>query len=453
MVLDDDSLKFVFIATYFDASDDALDLLPNSVKQYLTDPHDDDHLKYLDYLSGMRLHGMIGEASPDLFKFVKPQFRFECVRDQDLDIIRHNNDVYLRKNTSIYATNLFVHDPVQQKWLMKIMRDLLRDRMKGVVVAKDYVVYDGCIGYIFAAPYLDWCGARVCVSAAEGVDRTMLRLYLIGHEMSQAFTDHNVAAPPDGTLKNYYKGTPLILNHNYVITTKDLVTNNMNRIFESINQELNTKSGFVRFIQRDYIFDAENFPLDLLEELQNHYVSTTALYKVISSFHSGEPGGRVHEIVVDRYAANRYRKLLIFANESNVYPSLPSSHYLFIPDEYYQIRHTLNAAYAPKLGIVILATHVFFGATKVINFDPAKDLYAFVKTKFNVGDSSRNYYKIGGSYYLEESQFDENGIPVFLVVRLDENLLVRDNLSSHTLEDLNNNWVKNTILNLFVHPL
>ncbi|AJK91673.1 49k [Spodoptera frugiperda granulovirus] len=453
MVLDEDSLKFVFIATYFDASDDVLDNLPDNVKQHLASPTDEDRVRYLNYLSGMRLHGMVGEASPTVFKYVKPQFKFECLRDQDLDIIRHNNDVYLRKNTAVYATNLFVRDPVRQKWLMKVVRDALGERLRGVVVTDNYMVHDGCVGYMFAGAYLDWCGARVCSSGALGVDRTMLRLYLIGDEVLKVFADNDIPCPADGVLKNYYKGTPLITNHNYTITTKKMVTHNMNRVFESIHQELHSKSAFVRFIQRDYIFDAANFPVDLLEELAEHYVSTTALYKIVHRFHSGEPASVAHEVVVDRYGVDLYCKSLVFANETNVYPSMPSAHYLFIPDDYYQIRHTLNAAYAPKLGLVLLASHVFFGATKVLNFDPAKDLGTFVKTKHRLTNDPGSYFKIGGDYYLEETQINETGVPVFLVVRLDKNLLVRDNLSSHTLENLNNNWVKNTILNLFVHPL
>ncbi|AQQ80280.1 P49 [Betabaculovirus altermyunipunctae] len=451
MVLNEDSFKFVFIATYFDASNDVLEGLPDDVKQYLSSPTDEDMVRYVDYLSGMRLQGLVGDATADVFKYVKPQFRFQCLRDQELDIVRHSNDVYLRKNTAVYATNLFVHDPVQQKWLMKIVRDVMGERLRGVVVDKNHVVHDGCVGYVFAGPYLDWCGLRVCSSGADGVDRTMLRLYLIGDEMSKVFTDQNISAPSGGVLKNFYKGTPLITNHNYTITTKTLVTNNMNRVFDAVQQELNTKSAYVRFIQRDYIFDADNFDTELLEELVAHYVSTTSLYKIVHRFHKTDVASVAHEVVLDRYAPHKYRKALVYVNEANVYPSMPSAHYLFIPDDYYQIRHTLNAAYAPKLGLLLLANQVFFGATKVLNFDPAKDLTMFVKTKRAV--DAGNYYRIGGDYYLEESQINENGVPVFIVVRLDKNLLVRDNLSSHTLEDLNNNWVKNTILNLFVHPI
>lgn len=452
MVLDEDSFKFVFIATYFDPSADVLNNLPDNVKQHLTSPTDEDLLRYTEYLNGMGIHGLIGDTNTvNLLKYVKPQFHFECVRDQDLDIVKHETELYLRKHTSVYATNLFVRDPVKQKWLLTIMVNVMKNQQRKLVVGENYMVYDGCVGYVFAGPYVDWCGTRVCVSDALGTNSTMLRLYLIGHEFLKVFTEQNIEPPPDGTLKNYHKGTPLITNHNYVITTKDLHTNNMNKVFDFIKQELNDKNELVKFIQRDYIFDADHFPLDLLDELQQHYVSTTALYKIINRFHRAEPGERAHEVVVDRYAADRYRKCLLFASENNVYPAVAHAQYMFIPDDYYQIRHTLNAAYAPRFGIVVLASHVFFGATKVINFDPTKDLEAFVKTKYEVG--SHVYYRIGGNYYLEESQMDENGVPVYFVVRLDKNLLVRDNLSSHTLEDLNNNWVKNTIANLFVHPL
>lgn len=453
MVLDEDSLKFVFIATYFDPSPDVLNNLPENVKQHLNAPTDEDLLRYLQYLSGMGLHGFIGDTnSVDLFKYVKPQFHFECVRDQDLDIVRHTNDFYLRKHTSVYATNLFVRDPVKQKWLLKIMVDVMNVHEHAAALGNNYMVYDGCVGYVFAKPYLDWSGTRVCASDVERTNTTMYRLYLVGQELLKIFTDKNIQPPSDGQLINYHKGTPLVTNHNYVITTKDLHTSNMNKVFEFIQHELNNRNEVVKFIQRDYIFDAEHFPMDLLDELQQHYVSTTSLYKIINRFHRAEPGEKAHEIVVDRYAVDRYRKCLVFASENNVYPALAHAQYIFVPDNYYQIRHTLNAAYAPRFGIVILASHVFFGATKVINFDPAKDLTAFVKTKYEVG-ASHKYYKIGGNYYLEESQMDENGAPVYFVVRLDKNLLVRDNLSSHTLEDLNNNWVKNTIANLFVHPL
>ncbi|AKR17486.1 P49 [Mocis latipes granulovirus] len=450
MVLNEDNLKFVFIATYFDASNDVLANLPEIVKDHLKTPNDEDQTRYLEYLNEMGLHGLIGDTCLDILKYVKPQFRFECTRDADLDIIKHTNNIYLRKNTSVYATNLFVRDPANQPWLMKIMVDFVKVKQSGMVVEDNYMVHDGCVGYVFASPYVDWCGAKVCASEAEGTNNSMVRLYLIGQEIGKYFTEKNIEPPPDGQLKNYYKGTPLVTNHNYIITTKDLHSDNMNRVFEFIEQELNGTSSTVKFIQRDYIFDADRFPIDLLDELQKRYVSTTSLYKIIQRMHNAEPGERAHEVVVDRYAANKYRKCLVFANETNVYPAVPHAHYIFIPDNYYQIRHTLNAAYAPTFGIVVLATHVFFGATKVINFDPTRDLEAFVKTKYKANPSSV-YYNIGGNYYLEESQLNENGVPVYFIVRLDKNLLVRDNSSSHTLEDLNNNWVKNTITNLFVH--
>nr|ACV04870.1 p49 [Spodoptera litura granulovirus] len=449
-----EAMKYIFILSYFDTDEPfEFNALPE-VQTFFENPIDEHYQAYLDYLIEMKLHGVLGDkVGADMFKYIKPQFRFECKREPELDIIKYDDrDFFIRKNTNVFVTNLFVNNPSDHKlWLGKILKSALTN-LDGVVISERSMIVNGTDGYVFAAPYMDWQGVRVCSYR----EHSSYRLYILGTVVCSYFTDNNIGLQEtgnNGVLKNYHKGTPLVRNDMRVITNKDLVSNNLNTILQAIKEEFKSNNRFIKFIQRDYIFDADNFPADLLEELQVNYISPTSVYKKIYNFDSGEPAGVGHTLVIDRYGANKYRKLLIAEDVigDEATNTTSDSRYIMIPDSMVQIRHTLNAAYKPQVGIMILANRIWFGATIVVDFVPKRDLKTFVKTKKIIHDEDV-YYHIGGEYYLQELEFTENGVPVFVVVRIENNLLVRDNLrDSRKLKDLNNNWVKNTILNLFLH--
>lgn len=136
--------------------------------------------------------------------------------------------------------------------------------------------------------------------------------------MAKHFIDNNIAFinENDYVLKNFHKGLPLFKNNYRIINSKKFVTNKPNVMFDEIRTELNTKTAYIRFIQRDYIYDAD-FPDDLLEIL-NDYMTDTAIYKFVRRFKTNTNEqinyNPYNEIVIDRYAVNKYRKLNIKLN-------------------------------------------------------------------------------------------------------------------------------------------
>ncbi|AAS82726.1 ORF12 [Agrotis segetum granulovirus] len=444
--MDSELLKHVFIATYFDL--DQRDHLNSDVRRFLNEPSEEDVISYLDYLDRMQLKNIVVDKSADLFKYIKPQFKYVCEREYDLDIVKYNySGVFLRKGAVVYATNLFVVDPSDtiSFFITKFGIE------KGYTsIEEKHVVCNGTDGVFFGRAYLDWLGLKVC-SGNKYREDEHYRLYIIGEHMAQQFIQNNIGALEGSELRNFYKGTPLTYTKNAanIINQKSFVTDNMDVVFDNFAEEFDQNVDYIKFVQRDYIYDASNFPTDLLEELQQHYVSLTSVYKIINRFQKSSIPMVGKELVVDRYAVTKYKKMI--TTPDFVLPGRENNMHIFIPRDFIQLRHTLNAAFVPELGIVILAEHVFFGANRVLDFDPRRgDLYVFVKRKTTI-DKDEVYYHIGGEFYLEETQFASNQIPVFVLVRIDNDLLVRDNLrTSRKLKDLNYNWVDNTILNLFV---
>lgn len=447
--MEPDVCKHVFIASYFDL--DSRDHLPERAKQFLREPRDEDIKSYLDYLSTLRLRNAVMDSSPDVFKYVKPQFKFVCDREYDLDVVKYSfNGVLLRKGAAVYATNLFVADPSEAMALfVNKFGDGGYAAQGEASVGEKYIVWNGTEGMMFSRAYLDWRGLKVCNGTKYREDDDY-RLYILGETMAQKFIENNVSNATGGVLKNFHKGTPLTHTDNgaHIITQKSFVTDNVDVVFDNFAEEFEHRVDYIKFVQRDYVYDALNFPDDLLEELQKHYVSQTSVYKIVNRFHKSSIPNVGQELVVDRYAVNKYRKMIVTPEFE--LPRRENRLHIFIPRDFLQLRHTLNAAYVPELGIVILAEHVFFGASRVLDFDPKRDLYVFVKSKTQIA-RDEVYYHIGGEFYLEETRFAANHLPVFVLVRIDNDLLVRDNLrTSRKLRDLKYNWVDNTILNLFV---
>lgn len=448
--MDPELMKHVFIASYFDL--DTREHLPDVVKKFLLAPEEDHIKQYLDYLAALKLRNVVIDNSADVFRFVKPQFKFVCEREYDLDLVKFNyGGVFLRKGAVVYATNLFVPDPGRAIALFLNVVNSTGFVAEGgeASLGDKHIVWNGTDGILFARAYTDWQGLKVC-KGTKFKDDEDYRMYIIGETLAQKFVEKNIAHNDVGVLKNYYKGTPLKYTDNLanVINQKGFITNNVDVVFENFAEEFEQRVDYIKFVQRDYIYDADDFNDDLLEELQKHYVSLTSVYKIINRFHKSSIPNVGHELVVDRYATNKYKKMIVTGKFE--LPRREDKLHIFIPKDFLQLRHTLNAAYVPDLGIVILAEHAFFGASRVLNFNPKTDLYVFVKSKNKI-EKNEMYYHIGGDYYLEETMFAANNVPVFVIVRIDKDLLVRDNLrTSRNLRDLKHNWVNNTILNLFV---
>lgn len=152
----------------------------------------------------------------------------------------------------------------------------------------------GSAGFLFDDAYVDWNGVRMC--AAPRLDNNMhpFRLYLLGEDMAKHFVDNNILPPHPSNaktrkinnsmfmLKNFYKGLPLFKSKYTVVNSTKIVTRKPNDIFNEIDKELNGNCPFIKFIQRDYIFDAQ-FPPDLLD-LLNEYMTKSSIMKIITKF-------------------------------------------------------------------------------------------------------------------------------------------------------------------------
>ncbi|AKN80772.1 P49 [Diatraea saccharalis granulovirus] len=453
----DDNLHLAFIHMYFDVDERST---INEITNYIN--NENNYIKILNYLNEIELKFIVGDATTDTFKYVMPQFKFVCERDYTLEILKFDfGGVFLKKGAVVFATNLFVADPaVAMEHLIKQVPQLTSvthyvNRTIKTDVGEKFYLWNGTDGIVFTRPYLDWMGLKVC-NGTPYTENNKYRLYIVGDELAKVFIETKISAEgniPYSELKNYHKGTPLRYarnNPDQVINYKTFTTNNFDVVFDAFEEEFSTHQvNTIHFIQRDYIFDAKNFPLSLLNELQKCWVSNTSVYKIINKF--SKRGITENEIVIDRYGANKYKKMVVGANYSFPVNKSSDLDHLFIPNDMFQLRHTLNAAVVPKLGLVILATHVFFGARLVLDFNPKNDLNTFVKTKIKIKEDDI-FYHVGGSYFLEETTFLTNDVPVFIVVRINDDLIVRHNLKrvSRKLSDLKHNWVLNTILNLFV---
>ncbi|AAK70682.1 ORF15 P49 [Cydia pomonella granulovirus] len=447
--VDDTMLPRAFIHMYFE-----VDTVDVDVDNFIR--NEQNYESILNYLSGIQLKYMVGDATADTFKYVMPQFRYVCDRDYHLQIVKFDaGKVYLKKGSVVYATNLFVQNPsAAMDYLLRVpaVGEYFLNRTESAAVGGKFYMWNGEEGVVVARPYLDWMGMKIC-NGAPHTENKWYRVYLLGETVAKLFIEGKFDGTqiPDAVLKNYHKGTPLVRavnNERHVISEKVFTTNNYDVVFDAFEQEFKTKIRNIHFVQRDYIYDA-TFPEDLAELLQKQYISPTSIYKKVNRFVVNNLYDLTNKLVIDRYTVNKFRKMLV--NDNYALPTQALENYIFAPNHIFQVRHTLNAAFVPKLGLVILAQHMFFGARRVLNFEPNEDLATFIKTKVEVHDDDV-FYHVGGSYFLEETSFVSNGAPIYIVVRVDDNLIVRHNLirSSRKLRDLKNNWVYNTILSLFV---
>ncbi|AAG27312.1 PxORF14 peptide [Plutella xylostella granulovirus] len=445
MAITQDMLKYIFINSYFRITDDE-PVLPRPVTQFLRGDYTDDDIRlYINYLADMNIKNILLDYSVDTFKYIMPQFRFVCDRDYNVDIVKHDyGKIFIRKNTPVFATNYFFDLP--ENFDIGIFSEYFVNKTEQVAVSNKHMISNGDSGVVFGPPYYDWSGLKVCKSnnlKALVRDEDFYRLYLIGEEMANYVMTKKIV-PTAGKLRNYYKGTPLSVTRNreYIINSQSINTNSTNVLFSEFRKEFKNNVNSVTFIQRDYVYDATNFEPDLLEILQTDYVSNSSVVKSIRAFENYNVPNASHRLVIDRYGVHKYKKMLV--GTKYVMPKTePLVRFMLIPEDFLQIRHTLNAAYVPPLGLVIMAEFAFFGADKVVDFDPKRDLGVFVKLKdLKPGDV---LYHIGGEYYLEETKFAINMIPMYIIVRSTSNVKGVKKLSQ-----LKNGWVKNTLLNLFV---
>ncbi|AGR56762.1 p49 [Hemileuca sp. nucleopolyhedrovirus] len=455
--------KYLFLATYFQLTDYehiSVEAKP-FIGQYLKNNFDklDENvlIRYLSYMESMKVRNLVADRNVDMFKYIKPQFKFTCSKN-NLDILRFDDKVYIQYETPIYATNMFVADPSKFRVLMYKEFSQVFNERHFVNNSDTYCLINGTVGYVFEDAYLDWCGVRMCSASNKTVNESKrpFRLYLVGDVMARHFTENNIIFEntDDFKLKNFHKGLPLFRNNYRVINSKKFVTKKPNKVFDEIRTELNTHSAYVKLIQRDYIYDAE-FNDDLLE-LLNDYMTETALYKFITKFNENDNMLQqqqtqrynvYNEIVVDRYAANRYRKLNIKIDAITRFPSLRGdqpSHIMIHPDMI-QIKGTLNAFYVPKIRIfVILANNSLFGSTEMLEFSP--DLIQYThnsppkrlqKDTFIVNKTQK--------LYLTKFIFADT-VPAYLLIRGDYES------SFKSLNELKNTWVQNTLLKILITP-
>ncbi|BAC67275.1 hypothetical protein AhnVgp024 [Adoxophyes honmai nucleopolyhedrovirus] len=453
--LDERQFKYLFLASYFELHD--FDYIKSDAQLFINDYLNNNFdalceetlIAYLNYLHGMNLKFLTADRNIENFKYIKPQFRFESCRN-NVDILEFDNKVYIQPNTAIYATNFFVKYPKDFRLnLYKEFSKVFNER-NFVTNGETYCIMNGDNGYIFEEPYMDWSGVRMCTVSKIGNAEFPYRLYLIGEEMAKHFSEFNImfeAPLRSAILKNFHKGLPLFRTNYRLINSKKFETDQPNKIFNEMAVELE-RTAYLKFIQRDYIYDA-NFPDDLLE-LLNEYMTKTAIYKFVTKFI--EPNERstnyYSEIVIDRYAINKYRKLSIKIEPNTLFPSLrindPS--YIFVRPDIIQIKGTLNAFYVPKEKLfAILANNSLIGSTELLHFDinlipyrqsapPRRlELETFVVDKRQ-------------KLYLTKFIFG-NIVPAYLLIRGDYES------SFKSLDYLKNPWVENTLLKLLNVPI
>jgi hypothetical protein len=457
-----DQFKYLFLSSYFDLKD--LSYVPAEAKAFIVNYLDcnfrvlDDATlqNYTNYLKSIHLQHVIGGLlTPDVYKFIKPQFHFVCNRST-VDILEFDSRMYIKPGTHVYATNFFINDPRKTTFIYKEFTKVYKNRLfantnnHGCVLA-------GAAGFVFEDAYVDWNGVRMCAAPRLNNSRHPFRLYLLGEEMAAHFMTNNIL-PPHPTdakrinnsmfmLKNFYKGLQLYRLQYQVINSMKFTTRKPNKVFDEIDKELNSNSPFVKLIQRDYIYDAQ-FPADLLEVL-NEYMTKSSIMKFITKFAIEEHAAAndmLREIVFDRYSIDCYRKLYIKMELNNVFPSMydNESAYLFINKDLMQLTGTLNAFYAPKLRILsILSVNRLFGATETLNYHPNLLVYRQSAPPVRL---TGDVYAVDKSkkIFLVKHTFS-NTVPAYLLIRGDYE-------SASELKSLRelNPWVQNTLLELLI---
>ncbi|QWO71541.1 p49 [Orgyia pseudotsugata single capsid nuclopolyhedrovirus] len=454
--------KNLFVASYFHMADDHYitnmsHMYASFVRNYLMNNFDvldsNTLLKYLDYLNEIKLRNIVVDRSVAMFKFVKPQFKFVC-QHNSLNILKFDDKVYVKPGVPIYATNLFVQEPNLFRLIMYREFSKVYNERNFVSNSETHCLLDGSDGYVFESAYLDWCGVRMCheVKTDYVTPSHPYRLYLVGEAMAKHFIDNHIRFTNIGrnnyVLRNFYKGSPLFKMNLKIGNSKKFVTRKPNKLFEELRTELDTHSTHIKFIQRDYIYDAD-FPDDLLDVLDN-YMTETSVYKFITKFN--EPGelnerGAHNEIVVDRYAVNRYCKLYVRINVGDKFPSLryndPS--YIMVRPDTVQIKGTLNAFYVSKIrSLAILANNSLFGSTELLEFTPALIPYAHNSPPKRLQSDTYVVDKTQ-KLYLTKIVFGDT-VPAYLLIRGDYES------SFKSLNELKNTWVLNTLIKLLITP-
>ncbi|AAK85688.1 hypothetical protein [Epiphyas postvittana nucleopolyhedrovirus] len=463
ITLAQDQFKYLFLGSYFDLKD--LNYVPAEAKAFITNYVDcnfrvlDDVTlqNYINYLKSIQLRHMVsGLLTPDVYKFIKPQFSFVCNRSA-VDILEFDSRMFIKSGTPVYATNFFTSNPRKMtsfiySEFVKVYKNRLfaNTNSHGCVLA-------GAAGFLFEDAYVDWSGVRMCAAPRLDNNRHPHRLYLLGDEMAAHFVNNNILPPhPNNAsrlnnsmfmLKNFYKGLPLYRLQYQVVNSMKFTTRKPNIVFDEINKELNGNSPFVKLIQRDYIYDAQ-FPTDLLEVL-NEYMTKSSIMKFITKFAIEDHASNndtLREIVFDRYSVDCYRKLFIKMELTNVFPAMydNESAYLFISKELLQLSGTVNAFYAPKLRILsILSVNRLFGATETLDYHPNLLMYR----------QSSPPVRLAGDVYVVDKNKKiflvkhtfSNTVPAYLLIRGDYESV--SELKS--LRDLNP-WVQNTLLQLLI---
>ncbi|ACI28861.1 P49 [Agrotis ipsilon multiple nucleopolyhedrovirus] len=450
--LEQKHLKHLFLSTYFHLrnhdyiASEARPFIGEYIRNNFDAIEDETLLKYINYLSGMNLKHLVADRDPNMFKYIKPQFKYICMRD-NVDIIEFDKRVYIQPNTPVYATNFFVNDP--QPFLLLLYSEFMKVFNDRFFVSTDNLstLIEGKEGFLFDNAYVDWSGVQMCASPKVDAPDYPYRLYLVGEPMAQHFLRQNLNMPvnTDFVIRNFYKGLPLVRNNFRIINSKHFTTNKPNKVFEEINLELNNSANYIKFIQRDYIYDAK-FPDDLLE-LLNDYMTQTSNYKFIMKFgeHNVKLASGYNEIVVDRYAVNKYRKLNIKTEANSVLPTLRANEtsYIFVLPDIIQIKGTLNAFYVPANQLfIILASNSLFGSTELLYFD-----YRLIPYRqFSVPHVlTKDTFIIDAKHkiYLTKHIFGTS-VPAYLIIRGDY-----ESSQFKTLDHLKNPWVKNTLLKLF----
>ncbi|ABY65738.1 early 49 kDa protein [Orgyia leucostigma nucleopolyhedrovirus] len=454
--------KDLFVASYFHMTDDYFLMnmshsYASFVRNYLLNNFDvldaNTLLKYLNYLSEIKLRNVVIDRSIAMFKFVKPQFKFVC-QHNNLNILKFDDKVYVRPGIPIYATNLFVNEPGAFRLIMYREFSKVYSDRNFVSNSDTHCLLDGSDGYVFESAYLDWCGVRMCheVKTNYAAPSHPYRLYLVGEAMAKHFIENHIRFSDLGKdsyiLRNFYKGSPLYKMNLKIGNSKKFVTRKPNQLFEELRTELDTHSTHIKFIQRDYIYDAD-FPEDVLDVLDN-YMTETSVYKFITKFN--EPGernerGAHNEIVVDRYAVNRYCKLYVRIGVNDKFPSLryndPS--YIMVRPDTIQIKGTLNAFYVPNgRSFAILANNSLIGSTVMLEFSLSLIPYAHnspprrLQADTFVVDKTQKLY-------LTKIVFGDT-VPAYLLIRGDYESSFR------SLNELKNTWVLNTLIKLLITP-
>ncbi|ABF47355.1 P49 [Clanis bilineata nucleopolyhedrovirus] len=452
-------LKYLFLASYFRLSEYEKFSTESEpfIAEYLRNNFDrlDENvlLKFIDYISEMKLRFAINDRTVNMFKFIKPQFKYICNKD-NTDILEFDDKIYVQPETPIYATNFFVREPRKFRIVLYQEFSKVLDNRQFVTNYETYCLINGNVGYIFDDSYIDWCGVRMCSAPRIEGNLYPYRLYLVGDLMANHFIENNITLGLNAfnngecILKNFHKGLPLFRNNYRVINSKKFNSDKPDVVFDEISTELDTMSSYVKFIQRDYIYDAVNFPDELLD-LLNEYMTETSVYKFISKFaeSNGKPANLYSEIVVDRYAVDKYRKLNIKIEPNTRFPSIRYNEpaYIFVRPDMIQIKGTLNAFYVPKQRIfAILANNSLFGSKTVLHFDHKLIPYTHSSPPRRL-ESDTYVVDKTSKLYLTRYIFG-NTVPAYLLIRGDYES------SFKSLHELKNSWVQNTLLKLLITP-